>query len=274
MTANELIQKISALGLTGTQARLACSYIEQYISSASTSHDALGPISDKYGSDKNTRHKYTQHYHRHFSPFRDRDVVVLELGIGGYDVALGGSSLRMWREYFPKSTVYGVDVEDKSGCDGDGIKTFRGSQDDPDFLAEVMRQTGPPDIIIDDASHINPLTVKSFQILFPHLKDGGLYAIEDLQTSYWTDYWFVSWLGSHDPDAKGTAMAMLKSLCDGLNYEEFLIEDYKPTYTDVQVKAVHFWHNLCIVEKGLNREGSVIVPAKDISHLANRGHDE
>jgi hypothetical protein len=32
-------------------------------------------------------------------------------------------------------------------------------------------------------------------------------------------------------------------------------------------KAVHFWHNLCIVEKGLNREGSVIVPPKNIDHL-------
>jgi len=39
---------------------------------------------------------------------------------------------------------------------------------------------GPFDIIIDDASHISPLSIRSFEILFKLLKRGGIYVIEDL----------------------------------------------------------------------------------------------
>jgi hypothetical protein len=51
-------------------------------------------------------------------------------------------------------------------------------------------------------------------------------------------------------------MSMLKALTDGLNYEEFVDEDYEPTYADRNVVAVHFYHNLVIIEKGTNAEGT------------------
>ena len=51
-------------------------------------------------------------------------------------------------------------------------------------------------------------------------------------------------------------MAFVKALVDGLNHEEFLTPSYEPTYTDLHVRAVHCYHNLVVVEKGDNREGS------------------
>ena len=51
-------------------------------------------------------------------------------------------------------------------------------------------------------------------------------------------------------------MAMVKRLVDGLNFEEFLDETYEPTYTDLNVRAVHCYDNLVVIEKGDNREGS------------------
>jgi demethylmacrocin O-methyltransferase len=51
-------------------------------------------------------------------------------------------------------------------------------------------------------------------------------------------------------------MHLVKQLVDGLNYEEFLLEGYEPTYTDRNVKAIHAWHNLVVIEKGQNEEGS------------------
>ena len=39
-------------------------------------------------------------------------------------------------------------------------------------------------IILDDGSHLNELTIKSFELLFPYLNSGGLYIIEDLGNSY------------------------------------------------------------------------------------------
>jgi len=75
--------------------------------------------------------------------------------------------------------------------------------------------------------------------------------IEDIQTSYWPQ-----WGGSLDPDAPGTSMALVRRLLDGLNHEEFLDPDYQPSYTDRHVVAVHCYHNLVVIQKGDNREGS------------------
>ena len=40
------------------------------------------------------------------------------------------------------------------------------------------------DLVIDDASHVYEPTLASFETLFPHLRPGGLYIIEDWQWSY------------------------------------------------------------------------------------------
>lgn len=40
------------------------------------------------------------------------------------------------------------------------------------------------DIIIDDGGHTMNQQITSFKILFPALKSGGIYVIEDLHTSY------------------------------------------------------------------------------------------
>ena len=39
-------------------------------------------------------------------------------------------------------------------------------------------------MILDDASHINELTLRSFEMLFDHLKLGGFYIIEDTHCTY------------------------------------------------------------------------------------------
>ena len=63
-----------------------------------------------------------------------------------------------------------------------------------------------------------------------------------------------------DPQANGTSMDLVKDLVDGLNHEEFLVEGYQPSYTDRHVRAVHCYHNLVVIEKGDNVEGSNRTP--------------
>jgi hypothetical protein len=46
---------------------------------------------------------------------------------------------------------------------------------------------GPPDLVIDDASHLYWLTRASFEALFPLLMPGGLYIIEDWAWDHWPD---------------------------------------------------------------------------------------
>jgi hypothetical protein len=62
-----------------------------------------------------------------------------------------------------------------------------GSQDDIAFLKTVNNSRDYFDIIIDDGGHTMKQQITSFIYLFPKVRSGGLYVIEDLQTSYFTD---------------------------------------------------------------------------------------
>jgi cephalosporin hydroxylase len=157
----------------------------------------------------------------------------------------------MWKAYFPKAHVVGVDVHDKSGLAEPRIDIVRADQSDADSLADVNRRFGPFDVIVDDGSHVSAHVRTTFETLFPLLAADGVYAIEDLQTSYWPEYG-----GAVDLGDGTTSMALVKSLVDGLNYEEHL-STVEPSYTDTHVVAVHCYHNLVVVQKGRNAEGTL-----------------
>lgn len=206
----------------------------------------LEMLAIKHGTDK-WGHSYIKHYEQYFARLRKQSLNILEIGIGGYnDPKSGGSSLRMWQDYFPNSTIYGIDVYDKKFHNDKRIKTFIGSQNDPDFLKRVATNIGLIDIIIDDGSHINEHVLTSFNILFPYLVDGGFYIIEDVQTSYWPQDG-GNWKDLNDP---GTTMFMLKSLVDGLNYQ--CIPNRIPTFTDKNIISIHFYRNIAFIIKGQN----------------------
>jgi hypothetical protein len=217
----------------------------------------LKGLAVRFGSDKWGSHWYTQHYQQHLGPQRHRVRTVLEIGVGGYADAPGGSSLEMWRRFFPRAVVYGVDTEDKSAVRSQRVHTLRGDQADPDFLAALPERTGRLDVVVDDGSHRCADQIATFHALLPHLTEGGCYAIEDLETSYWPGFG-----GTGADGAAPTAVEVCKSLVDGLNHRERLPEHRTPpVYSDEHVVAVHFFHGLCLVRVGANRE---LGPGADI----------
>ena len=204
----------------------------------------LNTLAVLYGTDKNGGHFYTQHYQRYFAQIRNQPLRLLEIGVGGYsDVNDGAASLRMWKRYFPKAQIVGVDLYDKSHFSEDRVTVLQCDQTDAQRLTEISRKHGPFDIIIDDGSHLNEHIRITFNILFPLLKKGGFYAMEDLQTAYWPSWGAVP--GS-------TSMDYLRSLTDGLNYAER--PDGLQGKFDTQITEIAFFHNLCIVRKGDNLE--------------------
>jgi hypothetical protein len=139
----------------------------------------------QYDSDKIKNH-YLEVYDPIFQPWVEREIVMLELGVHR------GGSLLLWRDYFPRGTIVGVDIDLPEGFEpGERIHLHEGSQDDPTFLSRVADTHAPNgfDIIIDDASHLGELTKKAFWHLFDnHLKPNGLYVIEDWGTGYFDDW--------------------------------------------------------------------------------------
>jgi hypothetical protein len=218
--------------------------------------DNLTKLAKVYNTDKFRGHYYAPHYQTHFQRFKNKKIKLLEIGVGGYDdPTKGGNSLRMWKKYFPKGQIYAIDIYDKSFLEEKRIKIFQGSQVDKEFMGSVVAQTGPLDLIIDDGSHINEHVITSFELLFPILKDGGVYVVEDTQTSYWPDFGG----DSTDLDNPFTMMNYFKSLTDSLNHQEILNPDYIPTYFDKKIISMHFYHNLIFIYKGNNNEESNIV---------------
>ncbi|AEG99969.1 class I SAM-dependent methyltransferase [Lacinutrix sp. 5H-3-7-4] len=213
----------------------------------------LSKIARIHKTDKFGYHFYTPHYQTHFSKYKFKRNTILEIGVGGYaEPFIGGNSLRMWKSYFPFSKIYSLDIYDKSFLEERRIKIFQGSQVDILFLDKITKETGDFDLIIDDGSHINEHVIESFKYFFPKLKKGGIYVVEDTQTSYWEDYGG----NSTNLDSKHTIYGFFKSLIDGLNNEEFLIDGYKKTYYDKHIISMHFYHNMIFIYKGDNDEKS------------------
>lgn len=212
----------------------------------------LTELGVEFRTDKATHHRYTQHYERHLRHLRGEAFTLLEIGIGGYSrEGQGGASLRMWKHFFPKAQVVGLDIEDKSFVEAPRIRVYQGSQTDEALLRRIVEEAGGLKVVIDDGSHRPEHIRETFRVLFPLLADDGIYAIEDTQTSYWPE-----WGGDEDRHGRLTTMALVKDLVDGLNYEEYVDEDYQSTYADRHVVAVHAYHNLVVIEKGTNAEGT------------------
>ncbi|MFM2354490.1 MAG: hypothetical protein RLZZ528_226 [Pseudomonadota bacterium] len=151
----------------------------------------LTDLADRYGSDKgSTKHRYSELYQMLFLPYREREIAFLEMGlqIGGPEHGKGADrqttdlpSVRMWLEYFPKARIHGLDISDFSWFSDARFSFHRVDMDDRALIATAAKEMPDFDIIIDDASHASHHQQNAFLELFPKLKPGGLYIIEDLR---------------------------------------------------------------------------------------------
>ncbi|MBC8030885.1 MAG: class I SAM-dependent methyltransferase [Pyrinomonadaceae bacterium] len=154
---------------------------------------------DAYDTDKAEHPHYLRSYEQYFRPLLDKEIRLLELGI------YRGGSLLLWRDYFQKGLIVGLDLQPVTVDDASGrIRVYQGMQQDTALLDRIARETAPEgfDVIIDDCSHIGELTRISFWHLFDHhLRTGGLYVIEDWSTGYW-DSFFDGVGFSYQPNLK------------------------------------------------------------------------
>jgi demethylmacrocin O-methyltransferase len=197
-----------------------------------------------YGTDKFGDHEYTPVYEALMRPARRRPVRLLEVGVGGYAGALGGESLRMWASYFRRGRITAIDLYDKTALTAGRVQVYQCSQVDAPKLAALAKEHGPFDFVIDDGSHLNAHQIQTFRILWPHVKDRGVYIVEDVQTSYWPSYGGGP-LGS--PAYERSCMRWFKELADSVNLPEFL----EPARAGLEASlgSIAFHHNLIVLRK-------------------------
>ena len=112
---------------------------------------------------------------------------MLEIGLGCTMEYGPGASARLWRSLLPTAEIWFAESNglcvNKARAEGklDGLHTMIGSQSDPETLRRWVHQSGGGfHAIIDDGSHSNRDILLTLRILWPALRDGGLYFIEDL----------------------------------------------------------------------------------------------
>jgi hypothetical protein len=193
-----------------------------------TSLDAIALL---HGTDKSTNgHGYTAIYEHYLSGRRADSVSVLEIGI------YKGASLQMWRDYFPSGHVVGIDKRPEAAqCAGDRIDVCIGDQANPRFLKEVGESKGSFDLVVDDGAHLAPAQKTSLLALWPYLRSGGLYVIEDLQTSYMSKYR----MGWRHPE---TTVEFLKYLVDDIHGAFHRHDVVLPN-----MESLHFYDGLCVI---------------------------
>jgi len=170
-------------------------------------------------------------YQRFFASrpnFRPKNIFELGLWDGG--------SMVFWFETLRPEKQVGIDLTQKQDSHyfrryvvdrelGERLKTYWGvDQSDCKTLRNIVDSEfdGPLDVVIDDASHLYGPTRSSFECLFPLLRPGGLYLIEDWAWDHWEEFCSPDHPMANDEgltslvvellEATGTSTSVIKSL--------------------------------------------------------------
>jgi hypothetical protein len=199
----------------------------------------------RHGTDKvsathtNYGRTYLDVYELYFEAMREEELVFAEIGV------LNGESLRAWRDYFPRARVIGIDINPAAKqCESDRIRVEILSQDDEEGLQRLVAEVGGFDIVLDDASHVNELTIRSFEILWPGIKPGGYYIIEDVGCSH--SETFVTWPGMTYTAARGVNLLNKREDFDCFIVSTLTLLDYHKN----QMAFFHYYPDTLVMRKG------------------------
>lgn len=125
-------------------------------------------------------HNFVEVYDHFLGPMRGSATSILEIGV------LAGESMHLWADYFSGAMIHGIDIEDKSKLNLSATRhrTYIGDQSSRDDLRAVVEKAGGKfDLILDDGGHTMEQQQVSMGFLFPYVKSGGYYILEDVHTS-------------------------------------------------------------------------------------------
>jgi len=213
----------------------------------------------------------------HFIAGKNRAMVEAELAAVGdrpveriVDVGVykGGSAVLYHKLFAPKKLVaielntkplrrldeYVARQADRSLVVAYGVNQADGAALDRICASEFGAE--PIDLVIDDASHLCAETRATFRALFPRLRPGGLYIIEDWSWAHWPgDYWQTQRGGAYFRDKEPLTNLLIELI--------LLCGSSPQLVSSVRVETVLFY-----VERG----PGVLEPGFELSdHYFSRG---
>lgn len=221
-----------------------------------TPYEYLDRIAVNALTDKSSlHHNYTRIYAKYLDSIKNDRIKFLEIGI------YKGNSVKMWEQYLPNAELHFIDITNQLiEYTSDRSKYHFLDQANFFHLTQFINETGGNfDIIVDDGGHRMDQQFNSFVALFPALKSGGLYIIEDLCTSYWACYGGGGDF-SNPIAGPNTMIGTLKALIDFINTPSATtgcadIDKMPPelranlNYFQENILSMHFYDSVCIIEK-------------------------
>jgi hypothetical protein len=157
---------------------LDTTFPEEYFPETSIDFGAatLTEIADHFKTDKGTiKHGYTEVYSRYLDGYRGTSLKLLEIGVAC------GSSLKTWSAYLgSRAEIVGVDIRKECETLCRGVPNIR------ILIADAVTYSSNEifDVIVDDGSHVSKDIVLSWRNLWPQVRAGGLYFVEDMRCTH------------------------------------------------------------------------------------------
>lgn len=124
-------------------------------------------------SDKGWSHSYLPEYDKLFAPYRDKPINIFEVGY------YHGGSATLWERYFTQAMIKTIDI-DHCVPIATSPRIILELQDIRNITPEYFANF-PPDIAIDDGSHLLEDQAYFIKTVYPVLRPGGLLIVEDIQ---------------------------------------------------------------------------------------------
>jgi Methyltransferase domain len=231
-----------------------------------------GKVSDKWSL-------YIREYDRILTPYRHDPVNLLEIGVQN------GGSLEIWARFLRAAqNLIGCDVNPDCArlrYDDPRIRIVVGDANTDAVEKTIAQHTRHLNVVIDDGSHRSSDIVKSFARYFPRLVDGGVFIIEDLHCSYWSDF-------EGGLSYSLSSIAFIKRLADVINHEHWELSKPRTSHLDVffkrygcsiledqlaRIHSIELLNSMCVIRKAeadSNTLGSRFIAGKE--ELVVRGH--
>ncbi|MER2599673.1 MAG: hypothetical protein ABTQ73_09140 [Caldilineales bacterium] len=217
----------------------------------------LTDLANLYGSHKGSissvAHRealnYTDIYEAYLGRLRRTPLNILQIGLGATarrrsrsqdtnEIYLAdGIPLKIWHDYFEAATIYGMDTNPCISMTSERITTFVLDAGNPQDIQSLAAATGEVvfDLIFDDGSHHPEAQQLALGLLFPRLRAGGLYFIEDLMSNGLGD-------GNHGHNASRRAHNTRTMLRHFQSTGEFLEPHAlpNPDYLQAEIASVAF----------------------------------
>lgn len=226
----------------------------------------LSTMAVESGSDKGPNaHGYSEVYGEYLHSFRGAAITMLEIGLlmhrvqarqGRSGVYSDAPSLRLWRRYFPRAKLIGFDVADFSSVEIENCVILQGDQSRHDDLEQIGAHCPDGlDVAIDDALHASRHQQVTLASVFPMLKPGGLYFIEDLHYQ------------PPETEEEGVPLTIdilhrLVSSTAGGNSPSAAISDAEWRYLSENVESIRFFDSIRIGSRRGSTDALAVVSKK------------